>query len=179
MGEGICVGRDARTGVDEVCALNALERRLLDARAMPATPTKLDFLRLQVAPLLRFAADVDVAAETFTHKVERLKLQILQATPAPQLLQSIAEDVSLLPDIAELVRSSPSAALAHSADLATATPAQLTQIIRDLAPQMKNRREHPSAFLNILRLTPMTWPPFATMTACAGCSPLYHCPRQM
>jgi type I restriction enzyme R subunit len=113
------------------------------------TPTKLDFLRLHVAPLLRFAADVDVAAETFTHKVERLKLQILQAAPAPQLLQSIAEDVSLLPDIAERVRSSPSAALALSADLATAAPAQLTQIIRDLAPQMKNRRDRPSAFLNI------------------------------
>jgi len=113
------------------------------------TPTKIDFLRLHVAPLLRFAADVDVAAETFTHKVERLKLQILLATPSPQLLQSIAEDVSLLPDIAERVCSSPSAALALSADLATATPAQLTQVIRDLAPQMKNRRERPSAFLNI------------------------------
>ena len=113
------------------------------------TPTKLDFLRLQVAPLLRFAADVDVAAETFTHKVERLKLQILQATPSPKLLQSIAEDVSLLPDIAERVHSSPSAALALSADLATATPAQLTQIIRDLAPQMRNRRDRPSAFLKI------------------------------
>ena len=113
------------------------------------TPSKLDFLRLHVAPLLRFAADVDVAAETFTHKMERLKLQILQTTPSPQLLQSIAEDVSLLPDIAERVRFSPSAALALSADLATATPAQLSQIIRDLAPQMKNRRDRPSAFLNI------------------------------
>lgn len=113
------------------------------------TPAKLDFLRLHVAPLLRFAADVDVAAETFTHKVERLKLQILQASPSPNLLLSIAEDVSLLPDIAERVRTSPSAALALSTDLATATPAQLTQIIRDLAPQMKNRRERPSAFLKI------------------------------
>jgi type I restriction enzyme R subunit len=113
------------------------------------TPAKLDFLRLHVAPLLRFAADVDVAGETFTHKLERLKLQILQATPSPQLLQSIAEDVSLLPDIAERVRSSASAKLALSADLATATPAQLTQIIRDLAPQMKNRRDRPNAFLKI------------------------------
>ena len=113
------------------------------------TATKLDFLRLQVAPLLRFAPDVDVAAETFTHKVERLKLQILQATPSPQLLQSIAEDVSLLPDIAELVHSSPSAALALSTDLPTAAPAQLTQMIRDLAPQMKNRRDRPNAFLKI------------------------------
>jgi len=65
------------------------------------------------------------------------------------LLESIAEDVSLLPDIAERVRSLPTAALALSADLATATPAQLTQIIRDLAPQMKNRRDRPSAFLKI------------------------------
>jgi type I restriction enzyme R subunit len=113
------------------------------------TSAKLDFLRLHVAPLLRFAADVDVAAETFTHKVERLKLQILLTTPSPQLLQSIAEDVSLLPDIAALVASSPSAALALSADLRSATPAQLTQIIRDLAPQMKNRRDRPSAFLKI------------------------------
>jgi type I restriction enzyme, R subunit len=113
------------------------------------TAAKLDFLRLHVAPLLRFSADVDVAAETFTHKVERLKLQILQATPSPQLLQSIAEDVSLLPEIAELVRSSPSAALVLSADLATATPAQLTQIVRDLAPQMKNRRDRPNPFLTI------------------------------
>jgi type I restriction enzyme, R subunit len=113
------------------------------------TPTKLEFLRLHVAPLLRYAADVDVAAETFTHKVERLKLQILQSTPSPQLLQSIAEDVSLLPDIADRVQSCPSARLALSTDLATATPAQLTQIIKDLAPEMKNRRNRPSAFLKI------------------------------
>jgi type I restriction enzyme R subunit len=113
------------------------------------TSTKLDFLRLHVAPLLRFAADVDVAAETFTHKVERLKLQILQSTPSPQLLQSIAEDVSLLPDIAERVTHSPGAKLALSPDLATATPAQLTQIIRELAPAMKSRRARPSAFLKI------------------------------
>jgi len=113
------------------------------------TLAKMDFLRFHIAPLLRFAADVDVAAETFTHKVERLKLQILQASPSPQLLQSIAEDVSLLPDIAELVVSSPSAKLALSTDLATATPAQLTQIIRDLAPEMKNRRNRPNAFLKI------------------------------
>jgi len=113
------------------------------------TPTKLDFLRLQVAPLLRFAADVDVAAETFTHKVERLKLQVIQGSPSPDLLRSIAEDVSLLPDVAERVKSQPSAKLALSSDLARATPAQLTQIIRDLAPEMRNRRERQSAFLKI------------------------------
>jgi type I restriction enzyme R subunit len=111
------------------------------------TPAKIEFLRIKVGPLLRFAAGVDVAAETFTHKVERLKLQILERSPSPQLLQSIADDVSLLPDIHERVESS--AKLALSQDLATATPAQLTLLIKELAPEMKNRRNRPSAFLNI------------------------------
>ena len=66
---------------------------------------KIDFLRLKVAPLLRFAANVDVAAETFTHKVERLKLQILAGKPSPETLQSIAEDVSLLPDFVMKTRA--------------------------------------------------------------------------
>jgi type I restriction enzyme R subunit len=113
------------------------------------TPAKVDFLRVKVGPLLRFAANVDVAAETFTSKVERLKLQTLQRGPTPQLLQSIAEDVSLLPEIETLVQAVPSAKLALSNNLATATPEQLTQVIRDLAPLMKNRRNRPSAFLKI------------------------------
>jgi type I restriction enzyme, R subunit len=39
------------------------------------TQNKIDFLRLKVGPLLRLAAGVDVAAETFTSKIERLKLK--------------------------------------------------------------------------------------------------------
>src|SRR5207245_1696957 len=61
------------------------------------TPAKAEFLRLKVAPLLRFAADVDVTAETFTHKCERLKLQLLNSQPRPDLLTSTAEDMTLLP----------------------------------------------------------------------------------
>ncbi len=113
------------------------------------TPAKIEFLRLKVGPLLRFASNVDVAAETFTHKVERLKLQIMARSPSPQLLQSIADDVSRLPDIHERVQASASAKLALSSDLAIAMPAQLTQIIRELAPEMRNRRDRPSAFLKI------------------------------
>jgi type I restriction enzyme R subunit len=115
------------------------------------TPANVEFLRLRVAPLLRFAANVDVAAETFTNKVERLKLQTLQGnSPAPALLQSILEDVSLLPDdVLKDTGREASIKLALSTDLASATPAQLTQVIRDLAPAMKNRRNRPSAFLTI------------------------------
>src|SRR5262249_5249717 len=63
---------------------------------------------------------------------------------------SVSEDVSLLPDdVLTDARRQASVKLALSPDLATATPAQLTQIIRDLAPAMKNRRNRPSAFLSI------------------------------
>jgi type I restriction enzyme R subunit len=114
------------------------------------TPAKAEFLRLKVAPLLRFAAEVDVAAETFTHKCERLKLQSLNGQPRPDLLTSVAEDVSLLPpDVLDDAAKKPSVNLALSQALAEATPQQLTQVIADLAPVMKNRRNRPSAFLKI------------------------------
>ena len=60
--------------------------------------SKLEFLLLKVGPLLRYAADVDVEAATFTHKVERLKLKILQGEETAATAASIAEDVSRLPD---------------------------------------------------------------------------------
>jgi type I restriction enzyme R subunit len=113
------------------------------------TPAKVDFLRLQISPLLRFVGEIDVAGETFTNKVERLKLQGMRGNPSPPLLSSIAEDVSLLPDIAELSQHNTSATLALSPELATATPAQLTEMIRDLSPRMKNRRSRPNAFLSV------------------------------
>ncbi len=47
------------------------------------THDKITFLRLKVAPLLRLVPDVDVFAETFACKVERLNLQILQGTAIP------------------------------------------------------------------------------------------------
>jgi type I restriction enzyme R subunit len=58
----------------------------------------IEFLKTQVAPLLRLASDVDVAAETFISKVERLKLGVLQGKPKPVDLQGIADDVGRLPD---------------------------------------------------------------------------------
>jgi type I restriction enzyme R subunit len=130
--------------------LSDIEQAWEDAFWTLLTPAKIDFLRLKVGPLLRFAANVDVAAETFTSKVERLELQTLQAGPTPQLLQSVSEDVSLLPpDVLTDASRQASVQLALSPSLAAATPAQLTQLIRDLAPAMKNRRNRPSAFLNI------------------------------
>ncbi len=114
------------------------------------TPAKVEFLRLKVAPLLRFAANVDVAAETFTHKCERLKLQTLHGQPRPDLLTSIAADVGLLPGE---IRNNPdkkaSADLALSQALAEATPDKITKLARDFAPVMKMRDSRPDSFLRL------------------------------
>ncbi|MGG6270158.1 type I restriction-modification enzyme R subunit C-terminal domain-containing protein [Leptolyngbya sp. AN03gr2] len=114
------------------------------------TKQKIEFLKTQVAPLLRFASNVDVAAATFTNKVERLKTEILEGNPKPATLESIAEDVSYLPDfVHEDPKLQQSIQICLSARLRSATVPELTQIVADLAEQMKNRRERPSSFVEI------------------------------
>lgn len=114
------------------------------------TQSKIDFLRNQVAPLLRFVAGLDVAEATFTNKVERLKLEILTEGAKPSTLESIAEDVSRLPDfVFEDPQRQNSANFCLSHQLRSATPEQLDQVIADLANQMKNRRSRPSSFVEI------------------------------
>jgi type I restriction enzyme, R subunit len=111
---------------------------------------RLEFLRLRVAPLLRFVPDVDVAAETFTNKVERLALAMLTGAPSPNHLASIAEDVSRLPqEVRERASKTVSARLALSPDLAQASRAQLTELIRQLASEMKNKRRADNPFIAI------------------------------
>lgn len=113
------------------------------------TPAGVAFLRAKVGPLLRLASGVDVAGETFTSKVERLKAQVLQHSPQPALLQSIAEDVSLLPGFVHTdAATKPACDLCLSASgLQTASLAALSDVVARLVPQMKNKRERPSAFV--------------------------------
>src|SRR5438552_2465464 len=114
------------------------------------TQDKINFLRLKAGPLLRYSSDVDVAAENFANKIERLKLRILQGCPSQELLGSIADDVSRLPGyVHENAAKKASIELVLSNALMQATPQQLTQVISDLAGEMKNRRDRPSAFLKI------------------------------
>jgi type I restriction enzyme, R subunit len=114
------------------------------------TEAKLDYLRINVAPVLRFVPSVEVASATFTHKVERLKLQILRNEPAADLMQSIAADVSLLPTyVLEDPRRQPSLNLVMSIDLATATPQSLTRVINDFASELRNKRQLGRPFLTI------------------------------
>ncbi|MBE0672133.1 MAG: DEAD/DEAH box helicase family protein [Anaerolineales bacterium] len=61
-------------------------------------PSKIEFLKLKVAPHLRLVPGVDVAAATFISKVERLKLLKRTGKGASGTIQSIVEDAQSLRD---------------------------------------------------------------------------------
>jgi len=113
------------------------------------TLSKLSFLRMKVGPLLRYVPGVDVDAATFTSKVERLKLQRITGKDTNATVQSIAEDVSRLPDfVFNDPQRGPITRLALAPEqMQAATPEQLDQVVDLLADQMKNRRDKPNPFL--------------------------------
>ena len=120
-----------------------VERAWQDTYWLYLTQSKLDFLRQNVGPLLRFAPMGDVQAVAFTTKVERLKLEGKTGQDTAATVRSIAEDVSRLPDfVYEDPDSAQAAILCQSPqDLQNATVDQLNCIIHALASQMKNRRK--------------------------------------
>ena len=127
-----------------------IERAWQDSFWRYLTPDRLTFLRLKVGPLLRYAPGVDVQAATFTSKVERLKVQILTGRDPSATAQSIAEDVSRLPEfVYEDPQRERAARLCLTPQLQTATVAQLNRVIETLADQMKNRRAKPNTFLEL------------------------------
>lgn len=115
------------------------------------TADKIEFLGLKVGPLLRYAAETDVAGATFTHKVERLKVQILTDRDPASVAQSIGEDVSRLP--AFVFENQPERVAARdlclSHHLPTATVAELNEVIDRLADQMKYKREVADTFIEL------------------------------
>jgi type I restriction enzyme R subunit len=114
------------------------------------TGDRLQALRLKVGPLLRYVPDVDVAAESFTLKVEQLKLQRLQGPPQAESCESIARDVSRLPTyVRETPSKRASAELALSPALAEASQEELTRLIADLADDMKHKRRAENSFITI------------------------------
>jgi type I restriction enzyme R subunit len=111
---------------------------------------RVGFLRMKVAPMLRFVPEVDLASETFAHKVERLKLEVLRGSPSTDLLDSISRDVGLLPTyVLQDPSRKASVTLALSSDLATAQPQQLAQLAKDLAGEMRNKRQTESPLVSI------------------------------
>jgi type I restriction enzyme, R subunit len=107
-------------------------------------PKDIEFLKLKVGPLLRFVAGVDVAAATFTHKIERLKVSQLKGQPSPELIGSIVGDVQQLPPfVHEEPHNQPAIELCFSGQLSQATLAQLTGVAETLAGQMRLKQsEH-------------------------------------
>lgn len=108
----------------------------------------IDLLQMNVGPLLRFAAGVSVPEATFTHKVERLKLQQKTHTVSSALVESIADDVAKLPNfIHEDKKYQPVLDLCLSGEIQQADSAALTQVIELLADQMKNKRKNPASLV--------------------------------
>ncbi|MEM9162767.1 MAG: DEAD/DEAH box helicase family protein, partial [Cyanobacteria bacterium P01_F01_bin.4] len=110
----------------------------------------LTFLQMNVGPLLRFAAGVNVAEATFTHKIERLKLQQVSDQVSPSLVESIADDAARLPDfIHQEPRYQPALDLCLSGQVQNASLAELTQVIELLAVPMKNKRRNRSTLVEL------------------------------
>lgn len=114
------------------------------------TLDKINILRNHVGPLLRFAADVDVAAETFTHKVERLRERISRGAQPGQLVEEIRDDVDSLPEfVFQHSEQGPVAEFVLSRDFEQPTDEQLNRVIEQLAPHMKKRRKRKTGILEL------------------------------
>lgn len=112
-------------------------------------PSKIEFLRLKVGPLLRLASDVDVPAETFTHKIERLRLSLRIGKDPQTLVQSILEDVAMLPEFVLNDSANAQALRNCTADALTqARPQDLDEVRDRLSTQMKNKRRQ-NTFLSL------------------------------
>ena len=149
--------RDLRAQISQIPQDSFLVKRVLpeiepamsDAFWLHLNARDVEFLRLKVGPLLRYAPAVDVEAATFVSKVERLKWQRRASKDTTATIESIAEDVSRLPDfVVNDVTLKPIVELgATPARLAEASQDELNRLIDTLAPQMKNRRAQANTFL--------------------------------
>ncbi len=115
-------------------------------------PSSLEKLRLRVAPHLRYAADVDVPAETFAAKLERLKLLRRKGQPTDDLCLSIAEDVASLPENLLTQKQLTLKRACTVPHLQTASFAELDDLRLELAEMMKKRQKDSGILeLNFLR----------------------------
>jgi type I restriction enzyme R subunit len=110
------------------------------------TEEKLEFLRLKVAPLLRFVPNIRAVEAFFISKMERCGLAHLQHKDLAPHIQSIREDVSLLPtNIAEVSSRQKYIDAVLSNDFwMTRTIASIDEAKEALAPVMRYKRERPS-----------------------------------
>ncbi len=112
---------------------------------------KIEFLRIKVAPLMRFVPDVNIAEAFFTSKMERCALSLLQNKDTTSIINSIREDVDLLPSSINQVQEK----IAHKEDIISAkfwdnpSLAKLDEVRAALAPLMKYKRDKPSLVIEL------------------------------
>jgi type I restriction enzyme R subunit len=115
------------------------------------TPHKIEFLKLKVGPLLRFASGGNQDEAFFISKMERCGLLHLQKHDTGTLVGTIKEDVSLLPtNLAQVYRH-----IIHITEIlsnefwANTTLAKIDEKKDLLAPVMRFKREKPSLIIEL------------------------------
>jgi type I restriction enzyme R subunit len=115
------------------------------------TPREIEFLRLKVGPLLRYVPNVNPAVEFFTIKMEKCGLALLERKDLKKHIESIREDVDLLPtnlDVVAARRGYIDRVLSNEFWDKT-NLAALDEVKETLGPLMKYRRERPSLVLEL------------------------------
>jgi type I restriction enzyme R subunit len=115
------------------------------------TAQKIEFLKLKVAPLLRFVPDVNAPEAFFVSKMERCGLAMLRRKDLTPHVESIREDVSLLPtNLSEVAakRRYIDATLSNEF-WANITLTLLDEAKEALAPLMRYKRPEPSTLIEL------------------------------
>ncbi len=115
------------------------------------TTHKIEFLRMKVAPLLRYATGVNLAETFFISKMERLGLALLQKRDLATSIASIQEDADLLPSNLSQVQTvlRYKDAIMSPAFWKAPTLAAIDEAKAALAPVMKYKKERQSLFLEL------------------------------
>jgi len=114
-------------------------------------PEKLEFLRLKVAPLLRFVPNVRSEEAFFMSKMERCGLALLGKKDLKSHIESIREDVALLPTTLPQVAAEAKHinALLSNEFWAQVSLRDLDEAKEALTPLMRYRRERPSLVIEL------------------------------
>lgn len=115
------------------------------------TPNKVEFLKLKVAPLLRFVPNVNPAQAFFTSKMERCGLALVQGKDLQTQVESIREDVAALATtVAEVAAQRPLVDRLLSNEFwDNASLASIDEAKAVLAPLMKYRNPNPSRVIEL------------------------------
>lgn len=122
--------------------LPEIEEAWTDAFWEYLIPSKIEFLKLKVAPHLRLVPGVDVAAATFISKVERLKLLKRTGKEASGTIQSIVEDAVSLRDTILSDHEIKAKSVCVPEKLVEFGSNELNLIRDVLAPRMRNKARY-------------------------------------